>query len=223
MPGFPLLQVSKFFLFFCLIYGITLSFWIHADVDYLKIITILPVKIVSYLYDLRIHNIAVTPENELLFSLTNHFIRYDLFEHGKTVVDIYIEGLSIVKNTPMTFALLTGLILTHKASWKTKIDLLYHGMILLLLLHSITFVLIGSHMIMMLGASDEMLNSYLGTALIPLALSQNLFFLFADYAAIFEPFAIGIYVWSKMGHQSQLFTSVQPPIHLLKTKTSTFS
>jgi len=194
--------VLKFFAIFIVAYAIFLPSWLVVKNPYNRAITEISFAISTWKYDLHVSE-SKMQGREMTFSISNTIPI--IGARGKSqnfIIDLSFDIESVTFNMPMTFSLITALILSFGSSWRENIHLSLIGMSALFALHVITLVVISTSLFAGATGSSSIVHFYLSRFSLPIDLLDNLGMILNSYAARFEPFLIAILVWWQLQIQS---------------------
>jgi len=193
--------VLKFFAIFIIAYAIFLPSWLVIKNPYNRAITEVAFAISTWKYDLHVSESKMSGR-EMTFSISNTIPI--LGAQGKSqnfIIDLSFDIESVTFNMPMTFSLITALIISFGSSWRENIRLSLIGLSALLALHVITLVVISTSLFAGATQSAMIVHFYLSRFTLPIDLLENLGMILNSYAARFEPFLIAILVWWQLQNQ----------------------
>jgi hypothetical protein len=193
--------ILKFFAIFIVAYAVFLPSWLLIKNPYNRAITEVSFAISTWKYDLHVSE-SKMQGREMTFSVSNTIPI--LGARGKSqdfIIDLSFDIESVTFNMPMTFSLITALILSFGSSWRENIRLSLIGLSALLALHLLTLTVISTSLFAGATKSAIIVHYYLSRFNLPIDLLENLGMILNSYAARFEPFLIAILVWWQLQNQ----------------------
>ena len=194
-------SLLKLFGFFLLFYALALPLWLGLKTPYQNIVNTVSFKAAAWVYDIKLLHSQIQSDGKTVMTATNRYISVLDGKDNGVVFDALLDIDAITFNVPMTLALILAIVTVMNASRKERLDAVFNGMILLIVLHFLTMFVISLSIIIGTTEQSKALAFYLQHKWMPKELLINLGSLLSSYAARFEPFLIAIFVWWQLNTQ----------------------
>lgn len=212
------LTLLKLFGFFLLFYALTLALWLNFKPPYQSIVNTLAFKGAGWLYDIKLNQTKMLPDGTTVMEATNRFASIGLDGKDNSVIfDVILDIGAVTFNVPMTLALLLAIVTVLGTGNKTRFEVIFNGMTLLVGLHLLTMFVISLSLILGAAEQSPRLSFYLQHSWMPRDFLVNLGTLLSTYASRFEPFLIALFVWWQLSVHHKPETSAVETEHTKKT------
>ena len=212
------LTLLKLFGFFLLFYALTLALWLNFKPPYQSIVNTLAFKGAGWLYDIKLNQTKMLPDGTTVMEATNRFASIGLDGKDNSVIfDVILDIGAVTFNVPMTLALLLAIVTVLGTGNKTRFEVIFNGMTLLVGLHLLTMFVISLSLILGAAEQSPRLSFYLQHSWMPRDFLVNLGTLLSTYASRFEPFLIALFVWWQLSVHHKPETSAVKTEHTKKT------
>ncbi len=205
-------KILVIFLYFLGSFALILPLWLHINTAYNHTLSNIAFHLAALKYEFHITKTDIHGK-EIVFHIQNSTPIKDFRERERIInANITLDAASVTFNVPMTLALLLSLALSFQAPRRHKIALVAKSMLLLFLLHLLTLYIIALSTLIQSSDNSALMHFYLNRFYLPQEFIFNFASMLNGYAARFEPFLLGIFVWWMLQNMKKPLPSTTTPL-----------